>query len=74
MLLALTSLRELGDDTAVAAGNEAHTAGLEVYCYVNANDGPSMPCHDTVAGRAKPERLSHVGARDACPMQGLNSR
>lgn len=37
MLLALTRLRELVDDTAVAAGNEAYLAALEVYRYAKAN-------------------------------------
>lgn len=37
MLLALTRLRELVDDTAVAAGNEAYAAALEVYRYAKAN-------------------------------------
>jgi hypothetical protein len=37
MLLALTRLQELIDDTAVAAGNEAYAAALEVYRYAKAN-------------------------------------
>lgn len=37
MLLALTRLRELVDDTAVAAGDEAYRAALEVYRYAKAN-------------------------------------
>ncbi|NJL39284.1 MAG: hypothetical protein HC840_18455 [Leptolyngbyaceae cyanobacterium RM2_2_4] len=37
MLLALTRLRELIDDTAVAAGNEAYESALEVYRYAKAN-------------------------------------
>ncbi|UBF29274.1 hypothetical protein K9N68_16420 [Kovacikia minuta CCNUW1] len=37
MLLALTHLQELIDDTAVAAGGEAYTAALEVYRYAKAN-------------------------------------
>ncbi|MBD2060560.1 hypothetical protein H6F88_31960 [Oculatella sp. FACHB-28] len=37
MLLALTQLQELIDDTAVAAGGEAYSAALEVYRYAKAN-------------------------------------
>lgn len=37
MLLALTRLQELIDDTAVAAGSEAYSAALEVYRYAKAN-------------------------------------
>ncbi len=37
MLLALTHLQELLDDTAVAAGGEAYAAALEVYRYAKAN-------------------------------------
>ena len=37
MLLALTRLRELVDDTAVAAGDEAYRAALEIYRYAKAN-------------------------------------
>lgn len=37
ILLALTRLRELMDDTAVAAGDEAYRAALEVYRYAKAN-------------------------------------
>jgi hypothetical protein len=37
MLLALAQLRELIDDTAVAAGSEAYSAALEVYRYAKAN-------------------------------------
>jgi hypothetical protein len=37
MLLALTRLQELIDDTAVAAGSEAYAAALEVYRYAKAN-------------------------------------
>jgi hypothetical protein len=37
MLLALAQLRELIDDTAVAAGSEAYSASLEIYHYAKAN-------------------------------------
>lgn len=37
MLLALTQLRELIDDTAIAAGSEAYSAALEVYRYAKTN-------------------------------------
>jgi len=37
VLLALTRLQELVDDTAVAAGNEAYCAALEIYRYAKAN-------------------------------------
>ncbi len=37
MLLALTRLRELVDDTAVAAGDEAYRSALEIYRYAKAN-------------------------------------
>ena len=37
ILLALTHLRELIDDTAVAVGSEAYAAALEVYRYAKAN-------------------------------------
>ncbi|ASC72593.1 hypothetical protein XM38_035510 [Halomicronema hongdechloris C2206] len=60
MLLALTRLRELMDDTAVAAGDEAYRAALEVYRYAKAN-GNVAGLDDLIDEMG--QRFAHQGSR-----------
>ncbi|PSN19404.1 hypothetical protein C7271_07450 [filamentous cyanobacterium CCP5] len=68
MLLALTRLRELIDDTAVAAGDEAYRAALEVYRYAKAN-GSVAGMDDLIdeMGRRFAQQGSRSKAQAAAP-------
>lgn len=67
ILLAVTRLQELLDDTAVTAGSEAYAAALEIYRFAKANG--NVPGLDDLT-REMGQRFSQQGGRGRSPNAG----